>query len=134
MFCVSTSSTARHRAPAPLTGSTDEAITQLAAFVNGLDKTPLTTPDSDATINTWSATNIIRELAVAQPDWDTLTAMLTPAMTNHDGTLMAKAMKGSPGLLPEMTAEEAARSANAMILGDAVVCNDNANADRKSVV
>ena len=109
----------------PLTGSTDEAVAQLAAFVNGLDKTPLTAPDSDTTINTWSATNIIRELAVAQPDWETLTAMLTPAMTNHDGTLMAKAMQGSPGLLPEMTAEEAARSANAMILGDAVVCNDN---------
>ena len=109
----------------PLTGSTDEAVAQLAAFVDGLDKTPLTAPDSDTTINTWSATNIIRELAVAQPDWETLTAMLTPAMTNHDGTLMAKAMQGSPGLLPEMTAEEAARSANAMILGDAVVCNDN---------
>ena len=109
----------------PLTGSTGEAVSQLAAFVDGLDKNPLTAPDSDTTINTWSATNIIRELAVAQPDWETLTAMLTPAMTNHDGTLMAKAMQGSPGLLPEMTAEEAARSANAMILGDAVVCNDN---------
>ena len=109
----------------PLTGSTDEAVAQLAAFVNGLDKNPLTVPDSDTTINTWSATNIIRELAVAQPDWEALTAMLTPAMTKHDGTLMAKAMQGSPGLLPEMTAEEAARSANAMILGDAVVCNDN---------
>ncbi|WP_314456931.1 alpha/beta hydrolase [uncultured Actinomyces sp.] len=109
----------------PLTGSTDEAITQLAAFVNGLDKNPLTTPDSDATVNTQEATDIILQLAVRRPDWDGLTAMLTPAMTNHDGTLMAKAMQGSPGLLPEMTAEEAARSANAMILGDAVVCNDN---------
>ena len=109
----------------PLTGSTDEAVAQLAAFVDGLDKNPLTAPDSDATINTLSATVIIRQYAVAQPDWEALTAMLTPAMTNHDGTLMAKAMQGSPGLLPEMTAEEAARSANAMILGDAVVCNDN---------
>ena len=109
----------------PLTGSTGEAVAQLAAFVNGLDKTPLTAPDSDTTINTQDATDIIQQLAVAQPDWETLTAMLTPAMTNHDGTLMAKAMQGSPGLLPEMTAEEAARSANAMILGDAVVCNDN---------
>ena len=109
----------------PLTGSTDEAVAQLAAFVDGLDKTPLTAPDSDATVNTREATAIIQQLAVAQPDWEALTAMLTPAMTNHDGTLMAKAMQGSPGLLPEMTAEEAARSANAMILGDAVVCNDN---------
>ncbi|WP_314454954.1 alpha/beta hydrolase [uncultured Actinomyces sp.] len=109
----------------PLTGSTDEAITQLAAFVNGLDKNPLTTPDSDATVNTQEATDIILQLAVRRPDWDGLTAMLTPAMTNHDGTLMAKAKQGSPGLSPEMTAEEAARSANAMVLGNAVVCNDN---------
>ena len=109
----------------PLSGSTDEAVSQLAAFVDGLDKNPLTVPDSNATINTMDATDIIHRHVLGQPDWDGLTAMLTPAMTNHDGTLMAKAMQGSPGLLPEMTAEEAARSANAMILGDAVVCNDN---------
>ena len=109
----------------PLTGSTDEAVAQLAAFVDGLDKNPLTTPGSDTTVNTMDATEVIHRHVLGQPDWDGLTAMLAPAMTNHDGTLMAKAKQGSPGLLPEMTAEEAARSANAMILGDAVVCNDN---------
>ena len=109
----------------PLTGSTDEAVSQLAAFVNGLDKNPLTVPDSNATINTMDATDIIHRHVLGQPDWDGLTAMLAPAMTNHDGTLMAKAKQGSPGLSPEMTAEEAARSANAMVLGNAVVCNDN---------
>ena len=109
----------------PLSGSTDEAVAQLAAFVDGLDKNPLTTPGSDTTVNTMDATEVIHRHVLGQPDWDGLTAMLAPAMTNHDGTLMAKAKQGSPGLLPEMTAEEAARSANAMILGDAVVCNDN---------
>ena len=118
----------RAQSACPLTGSTDEAVAQLAAFVDGLDKNPLTTPDSNATINTQDATAIIQQLAVAQPDWDGLTAMLTPAMTNHDGTLMAKAKQGSTGLSPEMTAEEAARSANAMVLGNAVVCNDNPDA------
>ena len=109
----------------PLSGSTDEAVAQLAAFVDGLDKNPLTVPDSDATVNTMDATEIIHRHVLGQPDWDGLTAMLAPAMTNHDGTLMAKAKQGSPGLSPEMTAEEAARSANAMVLGNAVVCNDN---------
>ena len=112
----------------PLSGSTDEAVSQLAAFVDGLDKNPLTVPDSNATINTMDATDIIHRHVLGQPDWDGLTAMLTPAMTNHDGTLMAKAKQGSPGLSPEMTAEEAARSANAMVLGNAVVCNDNPDA------
>ena len=118
----------RAQSACPLTGSTDEAVAQLAAFVDGLDKTPLTASDSDATVNTMDATEIIHRHVLGQPDWDTLTAMLTPAMTNHDGTLMAKAKQGSPGLLPEMTAEEAARSANAMVLGNAVVCNDNPDA------
>ena len=108
----------------PLTGSTDEAVSQLAAFVDGLDKNPLTTPDSDATISTREATAIIQQYAVEKPDWDGLTAMLTPAMTNHDGTLMVKAMQGSPGLPPEMTAEVAARLANARALSNAVICND----------
>ena len=118
----------RAQSACPLTGSTDEAVAQLAAFVDGLDKNPLTTPDSDTTVNTQEATDIILQLAVKRPDWDGLTAMLTPAMTNHDGTLMAKAKQGSTGLSPEMTAEEAARSANAMVLGNAVVCNDNPDA------
>ena len=112
----------------PLTGSTDEAVAQLAAFVDGLDKNPLTTPGSDTTVNTQEATDIIVRLAVVQPDWEALTAMLTPAMTNHDGTLMAKAKQDSPGLSPETNAEEAARSANAMVLGNAVVCNDTPDA------
>ena len=105
----------------PLTGSTDEAVAQLAAFVNGLDKNPLTTPDSDTTVNTQEATDIILQLAVKRPDWDGLTAMLTPAMTNHDGTLMAKAKRGSNKSMP---VESAAFIANSEIMFAAVVCND----------
>ena len=112
----------------PLTGSTDEAVAQLASFVDGLDKNPLTAPDSDATVNTQDATVIIQRLAVAQPDWEALTAMLTPAMTNHDGTLMVKAKQNSPDLSPEMTAEEVVSRANSMVLANAVICNDNPDA------
>ena len=109
----------------PLSGSTDEAVAQLAAFVSGLDKNPLTAPGSDTTVNTMSATVIIRQSAVAQPDWDTLTAMLTPAMTNHDGTLMAKAMQGLSELSPETADEAMDSTANSEIMFAAVVCNDN---------
>jgi len=109
----------------PLTGSTDEAITQLAAFVDDLDKNPLTAPDSNATINTMDATDIIQQLAVVQPDWDTLTAMLTPAMTNHDGTLMAKTKQNMHDLSPETTVEEVVSTANRQVMLSAVICNDN---------
>ena len=112
----------------PLTGSTDEAVAQLAAFVDGLDKNPLTAPDSEATINTQDATAIIQQHAVAQPNWDALTAMLTPAMTNHDGTLMVKAKQNSPDLSPETTVEEVVSQANEQIMLAAVICNDNPDA------
>ena len=112
----------------PLTGSTDEAVAQLAAFVDGLDQAPLTAPDSDATVNTQDATVIIQRLAVAQPDWEALTAMLTPAMTNHDGTLMVKAKQNSPDLSPETTVEEVVSQANEQIMLAAVICNDNPDA------
>ena len=108
----------------PLTGSTDEAVAQLTAFVDGLDKNPLTAPDSDATVNTQDATAIIQRLAVKQPDWDALTAMLTPAITNHDGTLMAKAKQGS-NKSSTMPVEAAVNIANSEIMFAAVICNDD---------
>ena len=108
----------------PLTGSTDEAVAQLAAFVDGLDKNPLTTPNSNATVNTQDATAIIQQHAVAQPNWDALTAMLTPAMTNHDGTLMVKAKQGS-NKSSTMPVEAAAYIANREIMFAAVICNDD---------
>ena len=108
----------------PLTGSTDEAVAQLTTFVDGLDKNPLTSPDSDATVNTQDATAIIQRLAVKQPDWEALTAMLTPAMTNHDGTLMAKAKQGS-NKSSTMPVEAAVNIANSEIMFAAVICNDD---------
>ena len=108
----------------PLTGSTDEAVAQLTAFVDGLDQAPLTVPDSDATVNTQDATAVIQRLAVKQPDWDALTAMLTPAITNHDGTLMAKAKQGS-NKSSTMPVEAAVNIANSEIMFAAVICNDD---------
>ena len=108
----------------PLTGSTDEAIAQLTAFVDGLDQDPLTAPDSSITVNTQDAIGIVQQYAVEKPDWDALTAMLTPAMNNHDGTLMVKAKQNS-GEAPPTTVEAAVSQANEQIMLAAVICNDN---------
>ena len=108
----------------PLTGSTDEAIAQLTAFVDGLDQAPLTAPDSSATVNTENATAIVQQYAVEKPDWDALTTMLAPAMNNHDGTLMVKATQNSSDLSPTTTVEEVVSSANNEVMFGAVICND----------
>ena len=108
----------------PLTGSTDEAIAQLAAFVDGLDQAPLTAPDSSVTVNTQEATTIIQHYAVEKPDWDTLTAMLTPAMNNHDGALMVKAKQSVLAPMLPTTTEQAVSGANSVFVAPAVICND----------
>ena len=107
----------------PLTGSTDEAIAQLTAFVDGLDQDPLTAPGSSITVNTKNATAIVQQYAVEKPDWDALTTMLAPAMNNHDGTLMVKATQNS-GEAPPTTVEEVVSSANNEVMFGAVICND----------
>ena len=108
----------------PLTGSTDEAIAQLTTFVDGLDKNPLTAPDSNVTVNTQDATAIVQQYAVEKPDWEALTAMLNPAMNKRDGTLMVKAKQSVPDLSPNTTVEEAVSSANSEVMFGAVICND----------
>ena len=109
----------------PLTGSTDEAVAQLTTFVDGLDKNPLTAPDSNVTVNTQDATAIVQQYAIEKPDWEALTAMLNPAMNKRDGTLMVKAKQSVPDLSPETTIEEAVNIANSEIMFAAVICNDD---------
>ena len=108
----------------PLSGSTDEAITQLRAFVDGLDKDPLTAPDSNITVNTQEATTIIQHYTIEKPDWEALTAMLTPAISNHDGALMVKAKQSIPALQLPTTVEQAVSKANNLFMAAAVICND----------
>ena len=108
----------------PLTGSTDEAIAQLTAFVDGLDQAPLTAPDSSVTVNTQEATTIIQHYAVEKPDWDALTAMLAPAMNNRDGALMVAAKQSTLASQLPTTAEQAVAGANTLFMAAAVICND----------
>ena len=108
----------------PLTGSTDEAIAQLTAFVDGLDQAPLTAPDSSVTVNTQEATTIIQHYAVEKPDWDALTAMLAPAMNNRNGALMVTAKQSTLASQLPTTAEQAVTGANTLFMSAAVICND----------
>ena len=108
----------------PLNGSTDEAIAQLTAFVDGLDQAPLTAPDSSVTVNTQEATTIIQHYAVEKPDWDALTAMLAPAMNNRNGALMVTAKQSTLASQLPTTAEQAVAGANTLFMSAAVICND----------
>ena len=75
----------------PLSGTTDEAVSRLATFLNGLDAHPLTVADGGKTLDRDTATTAIRTLVVASPDnWPLLTEGLTRAMNAHDGTTLMK--------------------------------------------
>ena len=75
----------------PLSGTTDEAVSRLATFLNGLDAHPLTVSDGGKPLDRERATMAIRTLVVASPDnWPLLTEGLTRAMNAHDGTTLMK--------------------------------------------
>lgn len=73
----------------PLSGTTDEAVAQLAAFLDGLDANPLTVSDAVAPLDRAKAVNAIGKLVNSSPDkWPLLTEGLTQAMNAHDGTTL----------------------------------------------
>ncbi len=75
----------------PLSGTTDEAVSRLATFLNGLDAHPLTVSDGGDPVDRAEATTAIRTLVVASPEnWPLLTEGLTRAMSSHDGTTLMK--------------------------------------------
>ena len=75
----------------PLSGTTDEAVSQLATFLDGLDAKPLTVSDGGDPVDRAEATTAIRTLVVASPEnWPLLTEGLTQAMSSHDGTTLMK--------------------------------------------
>lgn len=92
--------------------------------MDGLDQDPLTAPDSNITVNTQEATTIIQHYTIEKPDWEALTAMLTPAMNNHDGALMVKAKQSVLAPMLPTTTEQAVSGANSVFVAAAVICND----------
>lgn len=87
----------RGQAGFPLNGTTDEAVSRLATFLDGLDANPLTVSDGGKPLDRDRATMAIRTLVVASPDrWPLLTEGLTRAMNAHDGTALMR----NAGFLP----------------------------------
>ncbi|WP_303880184.1 alpha/beta fold hydrolase [Actinomyces oris] len=73
----------------PLSGTTDEAVAQLAAFLDGLDANPLTVSGSGTSLDRTKAVDAIKALVTASPDkWPLLTEGLSQAMNAHDGTTL----------------------------------------------
>ena len=88
----------------PLSGTTDEAVSRLATFLDGLDAHPLTVSDGGKPLDRTKASMAIRTLVVASPDnWPLLTEGLAQAMNAHDGTTLMRNAEslsgggGSPG-------------------------------------
>ena len=92
----------------PLSGTTDEAVAQLAAFLDDLDANPLTVSNSRETLNRAKAVDAIGALTVSSPDkWPLLTEGLTQAMNTHDGTaLVRNAASVSSNSVPPPTTEK----------------------------
>ena len=70
-------------------GTTDEAVAQLAAFLDGLDADPLTVSGSGTSLDQTKAVDAISKLVTASPDkWPLLNEGLSRAMNAHDGTAL----------------------------------------------
>ena len=82
----------------PLSGTTDEAVAQLAAFLDGLDANPLTVSDSVTPLDRTKTVNAIGKLVNSSPDkWPLLNEGLAQAMNAHDGTALAKSAASLSG-------------------------------------
>ena len=92
----------------PLSGTTEEAIAQLASFLDGLDANPLAVSNSRETLNRVKAVDAIGALANSSPDkWPLLTEGLAQAMNAHDGTVLARnAASVSSNSVPPPTTEK----------------------------
>ena len=82
----------------PLSGTTDESVAQIAAFLDGLDANPLTVSDSVTPLDRTKTVNAIGKLVNSSPDkWPLLNEGLAQAMNAHDGTALAKSAASLSG-------------------------------------
>ena len=111
----------------PLSGTTEEAIAQLASFLDGLDANPLAVSNSRETLNRAKAVDAIGALAVSSPDkWPLLTEGLTQAMNTHDGTALARnaASVSSNSVPPPTTEKQVVEQLNFFYAELANICLD----------
>ena len=91
----------------PLSGTTDEAVAQLATFLDGLDADPLTVSGSGTPLNRAKAVDAISKLVTTSPDkWPLLTEGLSQAMNAHDGTTLKTNAESVPGNSAPPTTEK----------------------------
>ena len=110
----------------PLSGTTDEAVAQLAAFLDGLDANPLTVSDAVAPLDRAKAVNAIGKLVNSSPDkWPLLTEGLSQAMNAHDGnTLKTNAESVSGNSAPPTTEKQVVEQLRGLKVFSANRCLD----------
>ena len=118
----------------PLSGTTDEAVAQLATFLDGLDANPLTVSDAVAPLNRAKAVDAIGKLVTTSPDkWPLLTEGLTQAMNAHDGTaLKANADAVSGNSAPPTTEKQVVEQLQGLKVFSANRCLDFPDAGNES--
>ena len=110
----------------PLSGTTDEAVAQLATFLDGLDADPLTVSGSGTPLNRAKAVDAIGALANSSPDkWPLLTEGLAQAMNAHHGTaLKANADAVSGNSAPPTTEKQVVEQLQGLKVFSANRCLD----------
>ena len=118
----------------PLSGTTDEAVAQLAAFLDGLDANPLTVSGSGTSLDRTKAVDAISKLVTTSPDkWPLLTEGLTQAMNAHDGTaLKANADAVSGNSAPPTTEKQVVEQLRGLKVFSANRCLDFPDAGNES--
>ena len=118
----------------PLSGTTDEAVAQLATFLDGLDADPLTVSGSGTPLNRAKAVDAISKLVTTSPDkWPLLTEGLTQAMNAHDGSaLKANADAVSGNSAPPTTEKQVVEQLQGLKVFSANRCLDFPDAGNES--
>ena len=117
----------------PVTGTVDEAVSQLTAFFKSLDGKPLTVTQDGRTSQMDSSTAFThaQNLWLTRPEyWPALTRALSAAMTRHDGTELARvgALVPGTGQITKPTTQEQALFT---MVYTAAICADSPDVDNQ---
>ena len=117
----------------PVTGTVDEAVSQLTAFFKGLDGKPLTVTQDGRTSQMDSSTAFThaQNLWLTRPEyWPALTRALSAAITRHDGTELARvgALVPGTGQITKPTTQEQALFT---MVYTAAICADSPDVDNQ---
>ena len=116
------------QAGCPLTGTVDDAVSQLIAFFKGLGTEPLTVTQTDGRTGRMDAATAFdhaQNLWLARPEyWPALTRALSQAMSRHDGTELARVGALAPGA-GQISKPASQQEASYAMTYTAVICADS---------